>query len=154
MAARRIQRLAGDVTEAMTMKWSLTVWMGVGLLLLASCATGPDPGAVVRSELDQALAYPGLRAFPGLYEITSVDIVRKHAINDSTYEVEAEVELRLLKDVADWVKTDGVGGLGENGFAAYRRFRNAKAGDRFSQRVTYRLVEAEAGWDGQRTDAS
>ncbi len=116
------------------MKWSLTVWMGAGLLLLASCATGPDPGAVVRSELDQALAYPGLRAFPGLYEITSVEIVRKHAINDSTYEVEAEVEL--------------------HGFAAYRRFRNAKAGDRFSQRVTYRLVEAEAGWDGQRTDAS
>lgn len=136
------------------MKWSLIAIFGACALMLASCATGPDTRAVVRGELDQALAYPGLRAFPGLYEITAVDILRKHSVNDTTYDIEVEIEVRLLKDVSDWVRTDGVGGLGENGFAAYRRFRNAKAGDKFSQRVTYRITEADSGWNTRRTDAS
>lgn len=119
-------------------------------LLVSACVTGPDADSVLRSELDASRAFPGMQAFPGLYEIVDVDIVREHAVNDQTVEIEADVTVRLLKDVADWVKNEGVGGLGEQGFAAYRQFRNAKAGDRFSERVQYRLTQQESSWTGQR----
>jgi hypothetical protein len=139
---------------AMNYKNILMMLAALALVSAAGCVSGPSPRAIVKTELDSAFAYPGMRAFPGLYEIVSIDIVRKHSVNPNTYDVEADVKVRLLKDVADWVKTDGVGGLGENGFAAYRRFRNGKVGDTFSERVQYRITENGEQWSGQRRDAT
>lgn len=122
----------------------------VALLGSACVITGPDTRALVRSQLVDERVYPGTQAFPGLYEITDVQVLREHEVNDDTLDVEAEVTVRLVKDVADWVKNEGVGGLGEQGFAAYRQFRNAKAGDRFTQRVDYRLIRRDSAWAGER----
>ncbi len=139
---------------AMNFKRFLMVLATAAAMAAAGCVSGPNPRDVVRAELDSAFAYPGMRAFPGLYEIVGIDIVREHAVNETTYDLEADVKVRLLKDVADWVRTDGVGGLGENGFAAYRRFRNGKAGDTFTERVQYRITENGEGWSGRRRDAT
>ena len=72
----------------------------LALVSAAGCVSGPSPRAIVKTELDSAFAYPGMRAFPGLYEIVSIDIVRKHSVNPNTYDVEADVKVRLLKDLS------------------------------------------------------
>lgn len=115
--------------------------------LLTACALrqpAVEPG--VRDALATHSQYPGLRAYPGLYEIVKISTVSKREVRDGVIDVEAKVRLQLVKDVSDWVKTDGVGGLGEQGFAAYKQFRNAKAGATYEPVTTVRFTKNDSGW--------
>lgn len=115
--------------------------------LLTACALHqPDIKPGVRDALATHTQYPGLRAYPGLYEIVKVTTVSKDEVRDGVIDVQAKVKLQLVKDVSDWVKTDGVGGLGEQGFAAYMQFRNAKAGATYEPVTTVRFTENNSGW--------
>ena len=125
--------------------------MIVALLLaavsvLAACANRPAVKDGVRSALAQQSQYPGLRAYPGLYEITKIETLDKTKVREGVIDVRARLSIRLVKDVAEWVRTDGVGGLGEQGFAAYKQFRNAKAGDQYTEIAEFRFVQEDGAW--------
>ena len=132
---------------AMRFQTLIKLVAATGVLLLAACAgRAPDIDVGVRDALATHGQYPGLRAYPGLYEIVGVETLSKNKVRDGVLDVQAKVQLQLVKDVSDWVKTDGVGGLGEQGFAAYKQFRNAKAGTSYDETATIRFTKKEDGW--------
>ena len=134
----------------MTETMQSTVLKSVLVMLLtatmAACANRPAIKDGVRAALAEQTQYPGLRAYPGLYEITAIETLDKTTVRDGVVDVRAKVSIRLVKDVSEWVRTDGVGGLGEQGFNAYKQFRNAKAGDRYTEQAQFRFVHADGTW--------
>lgn len=117
------------------------------IIMLAACAgRQPSIDVGVRDALATHNRYPGLRAYPGLYEIVDVETLNKNQVRDGVLDVQAKVQLQLVKDVSEWVKSDGVGGLGEQGFAAYKQFRNAKAGATYDETTTIRFTKKDDGW--------
>lgn len=117
------------------------------IIMLAACAgRQPSIDVGVRDALATHNQYPGLRAYPGLYEIVDVETLNKNQVRDGVLDVQAKVQLQLVKDVSEWVKSDGVGGLGEQGFAAYKQFRNAKAGAIYDETTTIRFTKKDDGW--------
>ena len=116
-------------------------------LTFSACAIrGPAVEDLVRADLEQSRHYPGLKAFPGLYEITRIETVNQREPTDKVVVAEAAVTVTLVKDVADWIRDDSAGGLGEAGFDAYKKFRSAKAGEVFDTLIEYRLEHGEQGW--------
>ena len=132
---------------AMRFQTLIKLVAALALATLAACAgRQPTIDVGVRNALATHAQDPGLRAYPGLYEIAEVTTLSKREVRDGVLDVQASVQLVLVKDVAQWVKTDGVGGLGEQGFAAYKQFRNAKAGATYDETTTIRFTRQADGW--------